>query len=56
MNRSDFQTLAETRLQEAKSLLDNGHYSGAYYLCGYAIEYALKACIAKQTKAEDFPL
>jgi|SRR3972149_11195590 len=55
MNRTDFQKLAEIRLQEAKALLDAEKFDGAYYLCGYAVECALKACIAKQTKEHDFP-
>ena len=55
MNRLKFQKLAELRLEEAGSLLNSGYYSGAYYLCGYVIECALKACIAKQTKEHDFP-
>ncbi len=55
MNRTDFQTLARIRLDEAKILLDNGMYSGAYYLSGYAIECAIKACIAKKTNQHDFP-
>lgn len=36
-------------------LLDRGFPSGAYYLSGYAVECALKACIAKQTRRYDFP-
>jgi hypothetical protein len=28
---------------------------GAYYLAGYAVECALKACIAKGTKRYEFP-
>jgi hypothetical protein len=28
---------------------------GAYYLAGYAVECALKACIAKLVKEHDFP-
>jgi hypothetical protein len=28
---------------------------GAYYLAGYAVECALKACIAKETKRYEFP-
>ena len=36
-------------------MLDVGQYSGAYYLCGYAIECAIKACIAKQTLRYEFP-
>ena len=55
MNRQDFQNLAGIRLQEAGILLQNGHYSGAYYLSGYVIECALKACIAKYTQEFDFP-
>lgn len=55
MNRLELQTIAETRLKEAKFLLDNSFYSGSYYLMGYSIECSLKACIAKQTKEHDFP-
>ena len=55
MNRSDFQFLAVIRLDEAGSLLKNKFYSGAYYLGGYAVECALKACISKQTQRYDFP-
>lgn len=36
-------------------LLDNNCFEGAYYLVGYAIECALKACIAKRTRRHDFP-
>jgi hypothetical protein len=28
---------------------------GAYYLAGYCVECALKACIAKMTQRHDFP-
>jgi HEPN domain-containing protein len=55
MNRNDLKKLAMTRLREAKVLLLNGQYSGAYYLAGYAVECGLKACIAKQIKKFDFP-
>ena len=55
MNRRDFQALAAIRLKEAGALLQAGHYEGAYYLAGYAVECALKACVAKQTQAEAFP-
>lgn len=55
MDRKDFQSLARTRLAEAKALLDKGMSEGAYYLAGYAVECALKACIAKRTKRYDFP-
>ena len=55
MNRGDFQKLTRERLIDAEGLLEKQRYSGAYYLCGYVIECALKACIAKQTKEFDFP-
>ncbi len=55
MNRSDFQVLAEERVEDAKALLTTGRHGAAYYLCGYAIECALKAWIAKGTREHDFP-
>ena len=42
-------------MSEAKGLLSLGLYDGAYYLAGYAVECALKACIAKETKRHEFP-
>ena len=55
MNRIDFQNISEFRLRESKALLDAGFPDGAYYLAGYAVECALKACIAKRTREHDFP-
>jgi HEPN domain-containing protein len=55
MNRADFKKLVELRVKEAKILLDNKCYEGAFYLAGYAVECALKACIAKKTKRFEFP-
>jgi HEPN domain-containing protein len=42
-------------MNEAKGLLSLGLHDGAYYLAGYAVECALKACIAKETKRHEFP-
>ena len=55
MNRIDFQQLADLRLAESKALFAAGFPEGAYYLAGYAVECALKACIAKRTQEHDFP-
>ena len=55
MNRAEFHTLADTRIGDAKVLLDAGRHQAAYYLAGYAIECALKACVAKQIREHDFP-
>ena len=46
MNRNEFQELAEVRIGEAGVLLAGGKSDGAYYLAGYAVECALKACVA----------
>lgn len=54
--RVEFQRLAEARLVEAKALLDVGKWDGAYYLAGYAVELALKACIINVLMTTDsFP-
>jgi hypothetical protein len=55
MNRLDFQRLSELRLKEGQILLSEELFDGAYYLLGYALECAFKACISKQTKEHDFP-
>lgn len=55
MNRKVFQELTKIRIREARTLLHAGHYPGAYYLIGYAVECALKACFSKQIKRYDFP-
>lgn len=55
MNRDDLRELAHIRLEDARVLLENKRYEGAYYLCGYVVECGLKACIAKRTKQYDFP-
>jgi hypothetical protein len=55
MNRGDLQTIADIRIAEAQSLLAAGFFDGAYYLAGYSVECALKACIAHLTNQHDFP-
>jgi HEPN domain-containing protein len=55
MDRRDFQDLSRVRLKEAKALLRLRLYDGAYYLAGYAVECALKSCIAKRTVRHEFP-
>ena len=55
MDRRDLQELSRVRLKEAKALLTLGMHDGAYYLAGYSVECALKACIARQTQRHEFP-
>jgi len=57
MNRADLQQLADLRFVEAHALLTlpSPMPDAAYYLAGYAVECALKACIAKGFGAEEWP-
>ncbi|KAA9354836.1 HEPN domain-containing protein [Larkinella humicola] len=55
MNGRLLKQISEVRIKEAAVLLSTKNYCGAYYLAGYAIECALKACIAQKTKRHDFP-
>jgi len=55
MDRKDLRALSRVRLSEARALLKAGLPDGAYYLAGYAVECALKACIAKETQRYEFP-
>ncbi len=51
----DFKKLTKARIKEASILLNKKQYSGAYYLAGYSIEFALKACYCKSVKKNSFP-
>jgi len=55
VDRKDLQALSKVRLREATVLSSQGLFDGSYYLAGYAVECALKACIAKETKRYEFP-
>ena len=55
MNRHDLRRLSRIRLKESRALLRAKCFDAAYYLCGYAVECALKACIAKATRRSEFP-
>lgn len=47
MDRKKLQRIAKARIKDAKALLGRKRWSGAYYLCGYAIECALKSCLLR---------
>ena len=53
---AEIQGLFAKRLEEARLLLSNGYFEGAFYLAGYAIELMLKARICKHLEIEDFYL
>ncbi len=47
LTRNDLQKLSQVRLDDATYLLHANRPSSAYYLAGYAVELALKACISR---------
>ena len=53
--RQQLQVLADTRLFEAQALLAVKHWAGAYYLAGYAIEMAIKACFMARLRPDELP-
>lgn len=55
MNRGDLQALADLRVREAQALLAARCWAGAYYLLGYAVECALKACASRQFGEHEVP-
>lgn len=55
-SRADFEKLMDLRMKEAKLLLDQKDWDGAYYLVGYAVEFALKIrIISRLMKSDSFP-
>jgi HEPN domain-containing protein len=56
MNRAELHQLAEDRIRDARTLLAARRWSGAYYLAGYGVECALKACvIVHLMQTDEFP-
>ncbi len=49
----EIKELATARLEDAKILLANSRYEGAFYLAGYAIELTLKAKICTHLDIDD---
>ena len=51
----DLKSAARAYLRDATVLLGAKRYDGAYYLCGYAVELALKARICRTLRWPGFP-
>lgn len=47
MNRAELKQLAADRIEDARVLLEGNRWTASYYLVGYAVETALKACILR---------
>jgi hypothetical protein len=53
---ADLRAIAAARLDDAQILLANGRFDGAGYICGYAIELALKARICDTLNWAGYPM
>src|SRR5438093_6090533 len=52
---AELEHIARARLDDAKVLLTAGRFDGATYLCGYAVEVALKFRICLTLNWPEFP-
>ena len=52
---AELDNIARARIEDAKALLTSGRFDGAIYLCGYAVEVALKARICRTLNWAEFP-
>lgn len=55
LDHKDIKSIAKARLKDAQVLLRGNRFEGAIYLCGYAIELALKARICQTLKWGGYP-
>ncbi|HYW42024.1 MAG TPA: hypothetical protein VE959_04155 [Bryobacteraceae bacterium] len=55
ISTKEMRAIARARLRDAQVLLRAKRFDGAWYLCGYAIEFALKARICRTLKWPGFP-
>jgi hypothetical protein len=52
---TDLEKIATARIKDAEILLNARRYDGSIYLCGYAVEIALKAQICKTLGWSGYP-
>jgi hypothetical protein len=55
IKREALERIAQQRLADAKALLKARRYRGGVYLCGYAVELALKVRICRTLDWKGFP-
>ena len=55
LTKNDLERLAQVRLDDAIFLFQANRSSSAYYLAGYVVELALKACISKLIQPNVIP-
>ena len=55
MERATLRSIAQSKYDDAELLFQNGRFSNAYYLFGYAAEIAIKARIAQKFLSDTIP-
>jgi hypothetical protein len=55
LSRTELKDISKARLKDAKALLQLKRFDGAVYLCGYAVEIALKARICQSLRWTGYP-
>lgn len=55
LSSSTLRAIAQARLHDAEILFANGCFDGAGYICGYAVELALKARIGDTLNWSGYP-
>jgi len=55
ISTTELRAIARARLRDAEVLLVGRRFDGAFYVCGYAVELALKARICRTLKWSGFP-
>ena len=55
LDKATLQSNARVRLEDAQVLFDHSRYDGSAYLCGYAVEFALKARICETLNTAVYP-
>ena len=55
LDTKEIRRIARARLKDAEALVNARRYDGAIYLCGYAVELALKARICRTLKWAGYP-
>ena len=52
---AELRSISAARLEDAQALFNAGLYDGVVYLCGYAVELALKARICETLNWDGYP-
>ena len=55
LDRPELKKIAQARIKDGEVLLNSNRYDGAVYLCGYAVEIALKERICRTLGWPGYP-